>query len=270
MKDNLYSIGQISKLLDISVQAIRLYQKLELIIPAYIDPQTNYRYYDDGAINDLWSLSILKSAGFSLKEIKQLENLNIQEIKNIYKNKSIELKSNIEKQIATLKYMERQIHAIDTLHNCSNEFFIKTIDARYGYSISASNIHSTFEHFKILNELKKNSDLHIDIAYQPARYMSIDKSKSIHLKNFFAINLDQSENFINKPNVSRIEAGTFLCANFYGSKNTAELYFDMINYIESKKFTLRGDAIELLLLEDDISKCEKNLLREIQIAIVKN
>ncbi|MDR2834376.1 MAG: MerR family DNA-binding transcriptional regulator [Streptococcaceae bacterium] len=45
MKNNLLTIGEIAKLTGVSVQAIRHYEKIELIKPTYVDPDTSYRYY---------------------------------------------------------------------------------------------------------------------------------------------------------------------------------------------------------------------------------
>jgi DNA-binding transcriptional MerR regulator len=44
-KNNLLSIGELSKLTGVSVQAIRHYEKIELLKPSFTDPETNYRYY---------------------------------------------------------------------------------------------------------------------------------------------------------------------------------------------------------------------------------
>ena len=44
-KENLYPIGTIAKLFSVSVSILRHYEKIGLLIPAYIDKESNYRYY---------------------------------------------------------------------------------------------------------------------------------------------------------------------------------------------------------------------------------
>ena len=39
-------IGEFSKLSHLTIKALRFYEKEELLVPAYIDSQTNYRYYN--------------------------------------------------------------------------------------------------------------------------------------------------------------------------------------------------------------------------------
>ena len=44
-QENLYSIGEAAEILGISVQTLRYYDKIKLLEPAYINPNTGYRYY---------------------------------------------------------------------------------------------------------------------------------------------------------------------------------------------------------------------------------
>ena len=70
MEEHLMRIGEIAAVFNVSVKAIRLYEKKGLIIPARIDPATGYRYYTAHQIQVLNALIELKSLGFSLSEIK--------------------------------------------------------------------------------------------------------------------------------------------------------------------------------------------------------
>ena len=40
-----FSIGEISRLHNLSIQTLRYYDKIGLLKPAYINKETNYRYY---------------------------------------------------------------------------------------------------------------------------------------------------------------------------------------------------------------------------------
>ena len=42
---SLLTIGELSKFTGVSTQAIRHYEKIELLKPTFVDPETNYRYY---------------------------------------------------------------------------------------------------------------------------------------------------------------------------------------------------------------------------------
>ena len=41
----LYSIGEVSEIMGVSVQTLRYYSNINLILPKYVNPSTGYRYY---------------------------------------------------------------------------------------------------------------------------------------------------------------------------------------------------------------------------------
>lgn len=67
---NYFSIGELSKMQNISRQTLIFYDRIGLFCPAYTDPNNGYRYYSAGQLNTLDTICILKKIGFSLDEIK--------------------------------------------------------------------------------------------------------------------------------------------------------------------------------------------------------
>ena len=72
MDSDLLRIGEIAGFFNISVKAVRIYEKMGIIKPAKVDPKTKYRYYTAGQAQQLNALLDLKEIGFSLAEIKKL------------------------------------------------------------------------------------------------------------------------------------------------------------------------------------------------------
>ena len=72
MEEQLMKIGEIAAFFNVSVKAIRIYEKKGIIVPAKIDPVTGYRYYTAGQVQTLDALLELKALGFSLSEIKNI------------------------------------------------------------------------------------------------------------------------------------------------------------------------------------------------------
>lgn len=67
----LFSIGELAKLQNISRQTLIFYDKIGLFCPAYIDPENGYRYYSINQLDNLDAICIMKKIGFSLNEIKE-------------------------------------------------------------------------------------------------------------------------------------------------------------------------------------------------------
>src|SRR5271166_765386 len=68
----MFSIGEFSKLTQLTVKALRFYHEEGLLIPAFVDPETGYRYYDQSHIETARAITYLRSLEFSLSDIKEL------------------------------------------------------------------------------------------------------------------------------------------------------------------------------------------------------
>ena len=71
-EENLLRIGEVAAFFNVSVKAIRIYEKKGIIKPAKVDAYTGYRYYTVEQVQQLNALVELKALGFSLDEIKEI------------------------------------------------------------------------------------------------------------------------------------------------------------------------------------------------------
>lgn len=78
--DKYYSIGEMAKRLNISVQTLRYYEKIDLFKPAYIDPVSKYRYYSEFQFHYLDMIKSLKFLGVPLEKIKEAQQLNPEQL----------------------------------------------------------------------------------------------------------------------------------------------------------------------------------------------
>lgn len=71
---NYLSIGEVAKIKNIGIKSLRYYEKIGVLIPAYINPETNYRYYslDQLMVLDLILLCI--ELQIPLKDMKNYAN----------------------------------------------------------------------------------------------------------------------------------------------------------------------------------------------------
>lgn len=64
------SIGEFSKICQVSVKTLHHYDKLGLLVPAQVDAETGYRYYEAAQLDRMLLIARLKRYGFSLAEIR--------------------------------------------------------------------------------------------------------------------------------------------------------------------------------------------------------
>ena len=72
MSEELMKIGEIAAFFDVSVKALRIYEKKGIIKPVKVDLESGYRYYSADQVKQLNALIDLQSLGFSLDEIKEI------------------------------------------------------------------------------------------------------------------------------------------------------------------------------------------------------
>lgn len=88
----MYKIGELSKIVDISIKTLRYYDEIGILPPAHIDQFTGYRYYDDESILNIEMIKSLKSVNFTLQEIKEYM---INKDDKLFLNKQEEIKKEI-------------------------------------------------------------------------------------------------------------------------------------------------------------------------------
>lgn len=65
-------IGELAAFAGISPKALRIYEKMKLILPVRVDEENGYRYYSPDQVKQVEALLEWKDLGFSLKEIKKI------------------------------------------------------------------------------------------------------------------------------------------------------------------------------------------------------
>jgi DNA-binding transcriptional MerR regulator len=70
--DVLMRIGEIAAFFNVSVKAMRIYEKMGILKPVKVDEKTGYRYYTADQVKQLDAILELRELGFSLTEIKSL------------------------------------------------------------------------------------------------------------------------------------------------------------------------------------------------------
>ena len=69
--ESYFSIGEMAKLHNISIETLRHYDRQNLLKPDYINPNTGYRYYSMKSFFKMDIIKKCKAIGFSLEEIKE-------------------------------------------------------------------------------------------------------------------------------------------------------------------------------------------------------
>ena len=159
MRNSLLSIGEAAKLKNVSIKALRYYEKLGIFNPAYIDPQSGYRYYSPAQLFDLDVILTCGELGIPLKHILdyQTEQGTIDLRQLLIEGSELaeqKIKQALQSLLQINTYLEK-IEQQDSFRHCPNTY-TRTMPSRYfcakPWDISRP--------FKIKNYLKTMSDLY--------------------------------------------------------------------------------------------------------------
>lgn len=126
-----YKISDISRLLDISSNTVRRYEKMGYISPARED-KNGYRYYSDTDINRIISIRMLRKYGFAHNEIGEVANKNIGAQVEYWERHLNEMKEEIDYLTKLTIRLDGNIKIVQRVENLKNRFEIKEcVDMKY-------------------------------------------------------------------------------------------------------------------------------------------
>lgn len=111
----MYSIGEFSKIGQISAKTLRYYDEIGLLCPAYVDRETRYRYYTEDQVDQLMLIAELKTYDLRLEQIKAImESKDTGLLERFLKARIEQLNSQITEQIRLRQYIEKKVYELQS------------------------------------------------------------------------------------------------------------------------------------------------------------
>lgn len=263
-KNTLYKIGMFAAMNRVTVKALRFYEEQNLLLPAYINYENGYRFYELSQMQVLHKITALKQAGFTLEEIQKL-NKGCDENSILLKKKS-ELLSKIADLTKQLSIVETFLtKKADTL---SSPVLIKKIP-KVTVAVMKSKIDSYDDLFEVMPKMgalmeKSGCECRVP-EYCFTNYLSKDEI-TIETCETVVEAKPPLENLYFKE-MPEVQAACIFHKGSYGQ--LSQSYERLLNYIEENGYKICGDFRESYI--DGVwNKNDKNeWLTEIQIPVEK-
>lgn len=267
-----FSIGETAKINSVSIQALRLYDKMGLLKPAYVDPESNYRYYTIDQFMYLDLIRYTKHIGAPLKEIS-----NVLESKDVITLLSFLNKhqKTVEQEIIRLKKISKAIgHIEDKIKYAiepreTNRIYFREINKRFVIDIP-------------LNKKDKESDIEIKLrskdkfieendimfegetGYLVCSDLFLNEGKISYDSVYSTLCIDDIDS--KKINIKEIPKGYFICITYHNIEREKAVN-KIRNYIKEKNIKPLDLVVEAQLF-NTIDQIENdNTLYELQILI---
>lgn len=247
------SIGQMSKINNVSIQALRHYEKLGILSPSYINPNTGYRYY---SIEDFVKIGLIKqckSLGLSLDEIKEViyNYTSLDSIYKILENQKFLLSNKIKEfELAYNKITTLENEIGISLNKGLNNIFTKYNGERTCLEFNYSDRYSKqFEldlrkYLIIAEEVYENANTEIVFTVSSNKMIS---TKEIEYVNVMLI-LGENKHYKGE-NITSIPKGNYLTMYFDDVyRNSKKYYKIFVDYIKENHLKTKGDFREIYIL----------------------
>lgn len=262
-----YSIGEISKLYDISVDILRHYDKIGLLKPV-LKKSNGYRYYSSEQIWTINNIRSLRNLGISLDNIKKfLQERDIKATRNIIDYQLQVVNNNLQeilklKNLLLLKqeklnYFEKEIQF--------NNPVLKEIPKRNILRIKGKVQNEGDIDFK-LKCLSKES-------FCENNFMFINNDRGVTLKkeDFLMENYNTySDAFIiqDKFNAETLAQGLFIVLFFKGDYSQIYRSYNIIKeYIKLNNLEITGDILEFFHIDIHNTSLPNEYITEIQVPV---
>ena len=270
--EKLFSIGEVSKIKEITIKALRYYHKMGILIPKYIDETTGYRYYSMKDFNTIDLIKQCKAMGLSLEEIKEVTN-NYRSLESIVdilgKQKKI-----ISEKIKELENIKNKVESLEdkikvSLNKGINKVFIKYNEERkfiqYNFTDRFSD-EFEINLRKILLEVERDyENVNAEIAFTIS-YEDVKREGKAECKNVM-INLGEKVSYEDDKIIS-MEKGDYLTMYFDDTYRDSGKYYDVImEYIESNNIKTVGDFNEIYIMTRVGNDGREKSLGQIEILI---
>lgn len=246
-----FSIGEMSKLHNISIETLRHYDRFGILKPEYTNEKTGYRYYSTKSFIKIYLIKQCKAIGLSLDEIKEIINdyTSLESVLNIIKNQ----KEIIDKKIIELNSIKSSIENLENsieeaLDVGINEIFIKYNNERklktYNYTSRYTEEFEMQLRKSLLEIEKEYNCFNSKIAFETS-YKDLTKNDEVvHTKTM--IELDGNMLGEDDTTIVILPKGNYITFyfddNFYDNK---KYYSKVIEYINSNNLNIIGDFYEI-------------------------
>ncbi|MCP1122681.1 helix-turn-helix domain-containing protein [Bacillus sp. 3103sda1] len=247
---NLFSIGEVAKIKDITIKALRYYHKMGILIPRYIDEETGYRYY---SIDQFIHMDIIKSCrelGTSIVELQEIfKDCDTEKLLKFLQLKRDEAEENINK-------MKEIIKTIDTLHMKvesskdvlqNGEISITFFEERYVIVAPCKEVGSLQELLyysdleKIIQDKEEKMSMEIGIIY------SVNSEWNVEPRYVFS-RFQGDSNIEVEENIKILPKGKYVTLA-YSKENEEERRNKIIKYIKENNLKVKS-FIEVELFND--------------------
>lgn len=271
-RKDLFTVSEFAKLRGVTPETLRHYDRIGLLKPAFIDPDTNYRYYSIIQYEKLGTIKELRQLGLPLEMIADyFDDRNLQKSISILE-KGYEIVLQKKKEINQLeKIIENKLKFIRSVSEMKEENIPRVLNLEERFIITSGNVVShendlSYEWTMLEGTLSETSPILASnrIGFY-VDYSSNLKSIEKNCHPFVFVNEDFDGQ--NKITEISIPKGKYLDVYVRGYANQQKGYDILEKYIKEKKLKPEGKVIVFYPADITVTDVEQEGIVELQVKV---
>lgn len=272
-KSSLFSIGDISKIFHLSPGSLRHYENLGILIPEYVDPQTNYRYYSARQFEILNTVRYLRALDMPLPQIGDFfKNRDIDVIENkllMQKQKVIEKKKELEN---VEKKIDNHLRQIDDARNSELEAIklVPCSPCRIIRIKGSLKLRNQDEIEASVSALSEREDEPVVFLGKVGFGISSDNLIKGNYEKYDYVFLVIEDEDKHSGDSELLPETLCVCVRFRGSHGEATAHYRQLSdYIENNNLRITDFSREITMIDYGITNDTEKFVTEIKIPVEK-
>lgn len=273
---DIISITEMAKLRQITTETLRHYDRIGILKPVYLDPNTEYRYYSITQYEKLGTIRELKNLGMNLKEIKEyFDNRNIETSRELLAQQKERIDEQISRLINLRKEVNRKIDFLDTIRSTDldDTIRLKQFEKRKYVAFNrpvTDEIELSYDSVRLEGLLQQSaSELPI---FATTRYGGIVSKEDIEqgirpLSAKMVIEYNGEEG-VTKEDLIELPSGEYLCMYYVGNFwNREESVDRILAHMRQNNMKLAGDVLQMQWVDFTITDNTDEISYEFQVPV---
>lgn len=271
---NRFSIGEMSRLMNVPIKTLRYYDEIGLFKPVEVNRDTGYRYYSTEQFEQLDIIKYLRLLGAPLAEIAaHFTQLRVENFLQLLKRQEKTIDEKIrELQQTRQKFGSRIAELEQALQGTEVGIpVIKRYPARRIIRLQASVRRGPGLEMMIRKLEKLIGGTHSPIFIGKVGFtVSADNLLQENFQEYSSVFILMEESMAESSLSAILPAGEYACLLFQGSHNdSTEPYRQLLSFVARQGRRLHGEAVERAIVDEFISGDSNRYLTEIQLPVRK-
>lgn len=267
----LFQIGDVAKMLHISVGSLRHYEQAGLLKPEYIDENSGYRYYSTRQFEVLNTIRYLRLLDMPLNQIADfLQNKDIDVIEDkLLKQKEIIARKQQELAIIERKIDRRLQQLRDAVSSDLNTIrLVNTPPCRIAWIEDTLELNSYLDLEYSIRRLEEHQAASLTFLGKVGVGIARDNLIADRFEHYNLVFLLLDDEDTYEGNITQLPAVTCVSVRFCGSHSEAAVYYQkLMDYIHGNHLEITGFSREITMIDYGITNDTDKFVTEILIPV---